>query len=176
MRQESADRPGQSRPDVCRSIRVHHLREDAGAADTRQAWLIPLLLTAVLSGLAGGECRAADGTPQAMPDARSAGGSEEAPAADAPAVPPAPTRGDRQHELLDEERRVRGRLQTLDRQLEPYERDRLRARPTDPQTGRPSNSRRDPVSERRELQRRNLQFRQRQIESELRRNTDRTSR
>ncbi len=64
---------------------------------------------------------------------------------------------------------MRGQMQKLDRQLEPYERDRLRARPLDPSTGRPSISRQDPVAERRELERRNLQFRERQIQNELRR-------
>ena len=150
-------------------MRAHHDREHGGVADRRQAWPVRLLLTAVLVGLAGGPCRAADEVPGAAPDAGSTDGALSPAPDDEPAASRAPKQSERQQRLLEEQRRVRGQMQKLDRQLEPYERDRLRARPLDPSTGRPSISRQDPVAERRELERRNLQFRERQIQNELRR-------
>lgn len=67
-----------------------------------------------------------------------------------------------------EQRFLRGRIETLDRQLESYERNRLRAPTPDPVTGVPRN-RRDPLAERKELERRTLQDRERLIEQDLRR-------
>lgn len=111
-----------------------------------------------------------------VPDVGSTDGAASPPLTKDPAPSPTVVPIDRQRQLLDEKRRVQGRLKTLDRQQAPYERERLRARPANPLTGRPSSSRRDPVSERRELQRHNLQFRQRQIESELRNSRGGTNR
>src|SRR5512132_1210111 len=47
-------------------------------------------------------------------------------------------------QLQDEHRFLRGRIETLDRELTPYERDRLRAPAPDPATGVPRD-RRDPA-------------------------------
>lgn len=69
-------------------------------------------------------------------------------------------------QLQDEHRFLRGRIETLDRELAPYERDRLRAPAPDPATGVPRD-RRDPLAERKELERRTLQDRDRLIERDL---------
>ena len=68
--------------------------------------------------------------------------------------------------LQNEHRFLRGRIETLDRELEPYERDRLRAPTPDPLTGVP-RSRQNPLAERKELERRTLQDRDRLIERDL---------
>ena len=68
--------------------------------------------------------------------------------------------------LQNEQRFLRGRIETLDRELEPYERDRLRAPTPDPLTGLPL-SRQNPLVERKELERRTLQDRERLIERDL---------
>jgi hypothetical protein len=73
-----------------------------------------------------------------------------------------------EQQLQDEQRFLRGRIETLDRELEPYERDRLRAPERDPVTGVP-RTRQDPLAERREMERRTLQDRERLIEQDLRR-------
>ena len=70
--------------------------------------------------------------------------------------------------LQNEQRFLRGRIETLDRELAPYERDRLRAPTSDPLTGAP-RGRQDPLAERKELERRTLQDRERLIERDLRR-------
>jgi hypothetical protein len=76
-------------------------------------------------------------------------------------------------QLQDEQRFLRGRIETLDRELAPYDRDRLRAPTSDPATGVPRD-RRDPLAERKELERRTLQDRERLIERDLdRRQLDR---
>ena len=73
-----------------------------------------------------------------------------------------------EQQLQDEQRFLRGRIETLDRELEPYERDRLRAPEPDPVTGVP-RTRQDPLAERRKMERRTLQDRERLIEQDLRR-------
>jgi hypothetical protein len=73
-----------------------------------------------------------------------------------------------ERQLQDEQRFLRSRIETLDRELEPYERDRLRAPTPDPLTGTP-RSRQDPLAERKELERRTLENRERLIEQDLRR-------
>ena len=73
-----------------------------------------------------------------------------------------------ERQLQDEQRFLRGRIETLDRELAPYERDRLRAPTSDPLTGGP-RSRQDPLAGRKELERRTLQDRERLIERDLRR-------
>lgn len=169
--------------------RAHPHPEHAGAARERQAWLVVVLVGMMLVG-AGGACMAADGTSDGLlpnaPAAGSEGGATQGATpqtgpggpgtADgvtsmplAPGVEPSPLRG-RQQQLLDEHRRLDGRLRTLDRQLVPYDRDRRRTSPPDQPTSRVRSGQRDPLSERRVLERRNLDYRQRQIESDLRRN------
>jgi hypothetical protein len=71
-------------------------------------------------------------------------------------------------QLRSDQRLLRGRIETLDRQLEPYERDRLRAPTPDPLTGAPRRHE-DPLAERKQLERRTLQDRERLIEQDLRR-------
>jgi hypothetical protein len=73
-----------------------------------------------------------------------------------------------ERQLRSDQRFLRGRIETLDRELEPYERDRLRAPTPDPLTGAPRR-RQDPLAERKELDRRTLQDRDRLIEQDLRR-------
>jgi hypothetical protein len=73
-----------------------------------------------------------------------------------------------ERQLQSEQRFLRGRIETLDRELAPYERDRLRAPEPDPLTGAP-RSRQDPLAERREIERRTLQDREKLIEQDLRR-------
>jgi hypothetical protein len=73
-----------------------------------------------------------------------------------------------ERQLQSDQRFLRGRIETLDRELEPYERDRLRAPTPDPLTGAP-RSRQDPLAERKQLERRTLQDRERLIEQDLRR-------
>jgi hypothetical protein len=81
-----------------------------------------------------------------------------------------------EQQLQDEQRFLRGRIETLDRELEPYKRDRLRAPEPDPVTGVP-RTRQDPLAERQEMERRTLQDRERLIEQDLRRQQfDRSSR
>lgn len=71
-------------------------------------------------------------------------------------------------QLRSDQRFLRGRIETLDRELESYERDRLRAPTPDPLTGEPRR-REDPVAERKQLDRRTLRDRERLIEQDLRR-------
>jgi hypothetical protein len=73
-----------------------------------------------------------------------------------------------ERQLRSDQRFLRGRIETLDRELEPYERDRLRAPTPDPLTGVPRR-REDPLAERKQLERRTLQDRERLIEQDLRR-------
>jgi hypothetical protein len=73
-----------------------------------------------------------------------------------------------ERQLQNDQRFLRGRIETLDRELEPYERDRLRAPTPDLGTGMPRN-RQDPLAERKELERRTLQDRERLIEQDFRR-------
>jgi hypothetical protein len=73
-----------------------------------------------------------------------------------------------ERQLQSDQRFLRGRIETLDRELAPYERDRLREPTPDPGTGAP-RSREDPLAERKELERRTLQDRERMIEQDLRR-------
>jgi hypothetical protein len=75
----------------------------------------------------------------------------------------------REWRLESERRYLDGRLKTLDRQLEPYDRNRLRSAPLDEPTGRLRNGLHDPIAGRLELERRALQDRQRIIERERRR-------
>jgi hypothetical protein len=72
-----------------------------------------------------------------------------------------------EQQLRSDQRFLRGRIETLDRELAPYERDRLRAPTPDPLTGAPRR-REDPIAERKQLERRTLQDRERQIEQDLR--------
>jgi hypothetical protein len=74
----------------------------------------------------------------------------------------------RERQLQNEQRLLRGRIQTLDRELAPYERQQLRTPSPDPLTGRP-RSVNDPLAERKELERRTLQDRERMIDQDLRR-------
>src|SRR5512134_3015940 len=64
-----------------------------------------------------------------------------------------------ERQLRSDQRFLRGRIETLDRELEPYERDRLRAPTPDPLTGAP-HRREDPLAERKQLERRTLQDRE----------------
>jgi hypothetical protein len=73
-----------------------------------------------------------------------------------------------ERQLRSDQRFLRGRIETLDRELEAYERDRLRAPTPDPLTGAPRR-REDPLAERKQLERRTLQDRERLIEQDLRR-------
>jgi hypothetical protein len=73
-----------------------------------------------------------------------------------------------ERQLRSDQRYLRGRIETLDRELEPYERDRLRAPTPDPLTGVPRR-RQEPLAERKQLERRTLQDRERLIERDLRR-------
>ena len=71
-------------------------------------------------------------------------------------------------QLRSDQRSLRGRIETLDRELAPYERDRMRAPTPDPLTG-VRRRREDPLAERKQLERRTLQDRERLIEQDLRR-------
>ena len=73
-----------------------------------------------------------------------------------------------ERQLRSDQRFLRGRIETLDRELQPYERDQLRGPAPDPLTGAPRR-REDPVAERKQLERRTLQDRERLIEQDLRR-------
>jgi hypothetical protein len=151
--------------------------EHAGGDRKRQAWPGRVLLAVILL-MGGAGCQSADKASQVAPGeaspAATAGMATE-PArtatslsAASPGVEPSPL-GDRRQQLLDEKRRLDGRLQTLGRELAPYDRDRLRARPPDAPPGRVRGGAHEPNIERRELQQRNLKYRQRQIENQLRR-------
>jgi hypothetical protein len=72
-----------------------------------------------------------------------------------------------ERQLRSDQQFLRGRIETLDRELAPYERDRLRAPTPDPLTGVPRR-REDPVAERKQLDRRTLRDRERLIEQDLR--------
>jgi hypothetical protein len=67
-------------------------------------------------------------------------------------------------QLEDERRDLEGRSRTLDRELAPYDRDRLRRPPPDQPTGRVRGGQRDPLMERRDLERRSLRDRQHLLE------------
>jgi hypothetical protein len=86
---------------------------------------------------------------------------------DAPPVTPQDDQWRQQ--LLDERRQVEGHIRSLDRELAPYDRDRLRAAPLGQPTSRVRDGQHDPLAERRELERRNLQDRRRTLDFELRR-------
>ena len=74
---------------------------------------------------------------------------------------------DRDRQLLDEARFLQGRVQTLDRTLDSYDRNRLRRTPFEAPTGWVRGGRHDPLAERQDLERRMLRGRLQQIEREL---------
>ncbi|MBK8175780.1 MAG: hypothetical protein IPK66_11100 [Rhodospirillales bacterium] len=83
-----------------------------------------------------------------------------------PAVPLSNPAGEspRERTLLDQQRQVEGQIRTLDRQLGPYEIERLRR----PPPNAPHRMTYDPLQERREGERRGLELRSRMIEQDLR--------
>ena len=92
--------------------------------------------------------------------------------ADNPGLPPAASaaaaamREARERRLRDEHRAVEGRIRTLDRQLEPWEREQRQPRIVEP-NGLPRPLQ-DPVAERLNLERRGLRDRDRLLEQQMR--------
>ncbi|HYN38929.1 MAG TPA: hypothetical protein VES39_06740 [Rhodospirillales bacterium] len=120
----------------------------------RREALLCLALLAPLSGV-----RAADEPPPP--------GVADSPQARAAA---AAMREARERRLLDEQRAVEGRIRTLDRQLQPWERERRSPATTEPRgdpRGVPAPLQ-DPVAERLDLERRGLRDQERLLEDRIR--------
>lgn len=149
---------GHSRPAPAPVARHH-----AGASRQRQArrpWragLVAGLLAGALL-LAGGVDAAGEGT------AAQPGGTAVLPPAAGSAA--ATIRDARERRLRDQQRAVEGRIQGLDRQLAPWQRQQRDARPVQPDgLPRPLHN---PTAERLDLERRGLRDRDRLLEQQIR--------
>jgi hypothetical protein len=134
--------------------------EHAGAPAQRQASrprmvaaLLAIALAVPMAAAAQVEPPPADAAPS--PQARAAA---------------AAMREARERRLRDEQRAAEGRIRTLDRQLEPWERERRRPAATEPpgDPGGVPEPLQDPVAERLDLERRGLRDRDRLLEQRLR--------